>query len=166
MAAKPKKQSIASKTCKASKKPEEQKPRIGRPPLCTPEKRAAIIDAISHRIPYEFAAEGNGVCEATLYNWLICGRRDLKAGLQNEYTLFLEDVKRAEMTRIRQHSDIIAERPERWQADAWLLERRWHKHYGPNAQLNELNRRLDKIEQQGDFSNEEQKGHEETSDEI
>jgi len=47
---------------------------------------------------------------------------------------------------MREHSDMIAAKPERWQADAWLLERRWPKHYGPNAQLNELNQRLSRIE--------------------
>lgn len=127
---------------------------VGRPSKFTPERRAAIVDAISHRIPYEYAAEANGICEETLYEWLRIARCDHKNGIESEYTKFSEDIKRAEMTRMREHSDIISARPERWQADAWLLERRWHKHYGPNAQLNELNNRLAKLE--GDSSNEEE----------
>ena len=127
---------------------------IGRPSKFTPERRAAIIDAIAHRIPYEYAAEANGICEETLYEWLRIARADYKNGIESEYTAFSEAIKRAEMQRIREHADIIAARPERWQADAWMLERRWNKHYGPNAQLNELNQRLSKLEH-GESGNEE-----------
>ena len=132
---------------KPNKPKEYAKEPIGRPSKFTPERRAAIVDAIAHRIPYEYAAEANGIAEKTLYLWLEEGRRHQSEGIESDYTIFLQDIKRAEMTRIREHNDIIAARPERWQADAWILERRWHKHYGPNAQLNELNNRLSKLEQ-------------------
>jgi transposase-like protein len=131
---------------------------VGRPSKFTPERRAAIVDAIRNRIPYEYAAEANGICEETLYDWLRTAKVHRRDGIDSDYTQFSEDIKRAEMQRIREHTDIIAARPERWQADAWLLERRWHKHFGPNAQLNELNQRLAKL-QDGDL------GHEERSKE-
>ena len=114
----------------------------GRPSKFTPERCASIIDAISHRIPYEYAAEANGISEETLYEWLRIARAHRNEGIDSNYTVFSEGLKRAEMTRMREHSDMIAAKPERWQADAWLLERRWPKHYGPNSQLNELNQRL------------------------
>lgn len=126
---------------------------IGRPSKFTPERRDAIIDAIAHRIPYQMAAEANGICVDTLYEWFKIGRQHQRDGIDSEYTIFSEGLKKCEMTKVRQHMDIIAERPERWQADAWLLERRWYKHFGPNAQVNELNERLGKIEHGG--SNEE-----------
>jgi len=119
---------------------------VGRPSKFTPERRAAIIDAISHRIPYEYAAEANGISERTLHDWLNTAKVHQTEGIESDYTEFSEAIKRAEMTRMREHSDMIAAKPERWQADAWLLERRWPKHYGPNAQLNELNQRLSRIE--------------------
>lgn len=118
---------------------------IGRPSKFTPERRSAIVDAISHRIPYEYAAEANGICEETLYDWLRTAKKHRNEGINSDYTQFSEDIKRAEMTRMREHSDMIAAKPERWQADAWLLERRWYKHYGPNAQLNELNHKLSRL---------------------
>jgi hypothetical protein len=127
---------------------------IGRPSKFTPERCSAIVDAIAHRIPYEYAAEANGIAEKTLYIWLEKAREDQNQGIDSDYTKFLQDIKRVEMARIREHSDIISARPERWQADAWMLERRWHKHYGPNAQLNELNNRLSKLEH-GESGNEE-----------
>ena len=117
----------------------------GRPSKFTPERRAAIIDAISHRIPYEMAAEANGICLETLYEWLRIGKQHRTDGIDSDYTIFSESLKRSEMTKVREHTEIIAARPERWQADAWLLERRWHKYFGPNAQLNELNNKLDQL---------------------
>lgn len=119
---------------------------IGRPSKFTAERRTLIIDAISHRIPYEYAAEANGIAESTLYDWLNTARIHQLQGIETDYTIFSEAIKRAEMTRIREHSDMIAAKPERWQADAWILERRWPKYYSSNAQLNELNQRLAKLE--------------------
>jgi transposase-like protein len=133
---------------------------VGRPSKFTPERRAAIIDAISHRIPYEYAAEANGICEDTLYDWLNTAKVHRLEGIDSDYTVFSEAIKRAEMQRMREHTDIIAARPERWQADAWLLERRWPKHFGANAQVNELNQRLAKLE--GEPTNEE-RSHQERS---
>jgi transposase-like protein len=134
---------------------------VGRPNKFTPERRAAIIDAISHRIPYEYAAEANGICLETLYAWLRTGREHMQEGIVSEYTQFSESLKRAEMTKIREHCDIISARPERWQADAWMLERRWYKHFGPSAQLNELNHKLTKLLGESDESKREEEGGEE-----
>ena len=117
----------------------------GRPSKFTPERRAAIIDAISHRIPYEMAAEANGISGETLYEWLRTAKEHRDQGIDSDYTIFSEGLKRAEMTRVREHTDMIAAKPERWQADAWLLERRWYKYFGANAQLNELNQKLDQL---------------------
>lgn len=127
-------------------KPYSEREGIGRPTKFTPERCAAIIDAISHRIPYELAAEANGIAEKTLYNWLDQGYKDQLEELDTPYSDFLQSIKRVEMTKVRLHSDIIAERPERWQADAWLLERRWPKYYGSNVLLKELNERMTKME--------------------
>ncbi|HHT9109552.1 MAG TPA: hypothetical protein ACFYDZ_00165 [Candidatus Brocadiaceae bacterium] len=139
-------------TGKPKPKPEYVTEGSGRPSKFTPERRSAIVDAISHRIPYEYAALANGIAEKTLYLWLELGREHQEAGIDSDYSFFLQDIKRAEMQRIREHSDMIAAKPERWQADAWILERRWHKHFGPNAQLNELNKRLEMLETEGSKS--------------
>jgi len=121
-------------------------PKEGRPTKFTPERRAAIIDAIYHRIPYVLAAEANGISEETFYDWLRTAAAHLNEGIESDFTQFSESIKRAEMQRIREHNEIIAARPERWQADAWLLERRWNKHYSQHSLLNELNERLARLE--------------------
>jgi hypothetical protein len=122
----------------------------GRPSKFTPERRAAIIDAIYHRIPYEMAAEANGICLDTLYEWFKIGKEHSKLGISSDYTIFSEALKRAEMQKVREHLDIISARPERWQADSWILERRWHKYFSNNASLIDLNKRLSNLE--GDSS--------------
>lgn len=117
----------------------------GRPSKFTPERRASILNAISRRAPYEMAAEANGICEDTLYEWLRRGKQDLKLGIESDYAIFSEDLKRIDMEKALQHSDKIADNVDRWQADAWLLERRWHKYYSTNAGNIELNNKLDKL---------------------
>lgn len=118
----------------------------GRPTKFTPERCADIISAISRRAPYQLAAEANGISERTLFYWLEEGIRDLDKNIDSEHAAFLQSIKKAEMQKIMEHTDMIAAKPERWQADAWLLERRWPKHFGANAQVNELNERLARLE--------------------
>jgi len=129
---------------KNSIKPEPET--IGRPSKFTPERCADIISAISRRAPYQLAAEANGISERTLFYWLEEGVRDLDNNIDSEHAAFLQSIKRAEMQKVMEHTDMIAAKPERWQADAWLLERRWPKHFGANAQVNELNERLARLE--------------------
>jgi len=120
----------------------------GRPSKFTPEIRAAIIDNISHRIPYALAAEANGINEETFYEWLKIGKEHNSQGIESDYSIFSKKVKEAELARVVEHSDSIAKSPERWQAHAWLLERRWHKHYSPNASLHDLTRELMELKAQ------------------
>jgi len=117
----------------------------GRPSKFTEKRRNDIIDAISHRIPYEMAAEANGISAETLYEWLRIAKSHRDDNIDSDYTVFSEALKRGEMTRVREHTEMIAAKPERWQADAWLLERRWHKHFSTNAGLGELNDKLDRL---------------------
>lgn len=119
---------------------------VGRPSKFTPERCADIISAVSKRVPYQLAAEANGISERTLFNWLEEGAKDLDANIDSEFARFLQSIKRAEMQKVMEHTDIIAARPERWQADAWLLERRWYKYFGASVPVIELNERLERLE--------------------
>lgn len=146
--------------CKPNPPKEYSTEPVGRPTKFTPERCASIIDAVSHRIPYEMAAEANGICLDTLYEWLKIGREHRKKGISSDYSMFSEALKRSEMQKVREHCDMIAAKPERWQADAWILERRWHKYFSPNAGLNELNEKMDKL-LEGEKRHEEERTHEE-----
>jgi len=118
----------------------------GRPSKFTPERCASIIKDISDCIPYELAAEANGIGEETLYGWLRQGRKDEQAGIDSEFAKFSESIKKVERERMRAGLAEIQEKPERWQAQAWILERRWWKHFSPNAAVIEFNKRLDAME--------------------
>ncbi len=127
-------------------KPKLKTPKdIGRPSKFTPERRAAIVHDIARRVPYEYAAEANGICEDTLYDWLNTGKAHRLEGIDSDYSRFSEDVKKAERDRIIGHTENIADHVDKWQGDAWLLERRWHKHFSTNVGLNELNSKMDKL---------------------
>lgn len=128
----------------------------GRPSKFTPEIRDGIIHAISRRVPYCLAAEANGISEPTFYEWIKIGKQHLKDCIESEYTVFLKSVKLAEMQKVIEHTDKIADHVDKWQADAWILERRWHKDWSANAQLNELNQKLNTL-LDGDSKNERQR---------
>lgn len=119
---------------------------VGRPLKFTPERRAAIIQDISDAIPYQLAAESNGISEGTLYDWLKQGLKDMNEGIESDYAEFSKAIKKVEKGRIKRHSDKVSDNVDRWQADAWMLERRWYKHYGSNVHLHELEERMKGVE--------------------
>ena len=152
---------------KTKPKIEYAKEPIGRPSKFTPERCAAIVDAIAKRVPYEYAAEGNGICEDTLYEWLKIGKNHRKEGITSPYSDLSESIKRAEMCRIIEHNENIAGHVDKWQGDAWILERRWHKHYSTNAGLNELNSKMDKLmESESHEKRSHQEGSQEDDQEV
>lgn len=120
---------------------------MGRPSKFTPEMRAAIVADIADSIPYEYAAEANGISEKTLYLWLDQGRQDREAGVESDFAIFLQDIKKAERARIKEHKDNIAGGREMWTCDAWMLERRWWKHYSKSAPILDFEARLKKMEE-------------------
>lgn len=122
----------------------------GRPSKFTPERCAAIVADIADAIPYEYAAEANGICEATLHSWLAEARRLREQGIENDLTKFLEDIKKAERARIKQHQDNINSKDEMWTTDAWMLERRWWKHYSRSAPILDFEARLKRMEEAGE----------------
>lgn len=128
----------------------------GRPSKFTPERCTAIVQDISDSIPYHFAALANGIAESTLYDWISQGFQDIEAGIDSEMAKFSESVKKAERERIKTHVSKIGSNVDRWQADAWMLERRWYKHYGSNVHLHELEERMRKVEENTDDNHAEQ----------
>lgn len=118
----------------------------GRPTKFTPERCLEIIKAISRRVPYQLAAEANGISRRTLFYWMEEGARDLEENIDSDFARFLHSIKKAEMEKIVEHMDNIAEKPDRWQADAWLLERRWYKYFSSSVPVIELNERVSRLE--------------------
>ncbi len=119
----------------------------GAPSKFTPERRQAIIDAIANSIPYEYAAEANGIAESRLYEWLKRGTEDRDKGIDSDYAKFREAVKKAELARITKHINKINSGDDKWTCDAWMLERRWWKHYSKSAPILDFEQRLKKMEE-------------------
>lgn len=132
------------------------KPKVnlgGRPDKFSPDRRKSILHSISRKIPYELSAQANGICESTLYSWLQRGLDDQMNGVESDYAKFLEDLKKVEQEKVSKLLDVIEEQPERWQASAWILERRWWKLFSSNAAVIEFNRKLEQLERQGGHQN-------------
>ncbi len=120
---------------------------VGCPPKYTPERLKGILNSISLRIPYELAAEANGIRESTLYAWINQGKNEKDQELDTPLAKFSEDIKKLEQKRMATHLKKIRANVKNWQADAWILERRWSKYFSSNALLKEQEERLSKLEE-------------------
>jgi transposase-like protein len=118
----------------------------GRPTKFTPERRAAIIDDIAHGVPYILAAEANGITEECLYQWMRHGKADYEADIKSDFAEFFQAIKEVERNKLRLHLGKVSENVERWQADAWLLERKWWKHFSSQVPVLDFEERLKAIE--------------------
>lgn len=123
----------------------EEAKKNGRPSKFSPEICEAILHAVSKHVPYEIAATANGISERTFYEWLEIGDMDRDHGIDSDYAKFSQSIKATEQKKIIEHTEALEQSPERWQSKGWLLERRWWKHYGQNAPLVEMNKRLDEM---------------------
>ena len=100
----------------------------------TPERRSRIFHAISLGATKELAAKFAGISEATLYLWLSHGRQGKK-----EYAVFLEIYQRTEaQAALNALSIINSHAVNKWQAAAWLLERRWQGYQNSRPPIEEI----------------------------
>lgn len=109
------------------------------------ERCAAILKSISNRVPYKLAAQANGICEDTLYDWLKRGLNDSEAGKDTKHARFSESLKKIEEQTLIGHLDKINNAVDRWQAHAWILERRWWWMFSANAALVEMDKRIERL---------------------
>ena len=94
----------------------------------TPERQAAICDAVRAGVRPEIAAAYNGIGARTYYRWMALGRA---AGTEPLYVAFVEAVELALAEWEARDVLLIGEAAkEDWHAAAWRLERRLPKIYG------------------------------------
>ena len=111
-----------------------------------PERIEGLINSISRGIPVPIAAPANGIGEATYYNWLVTGLNDLSNNIDSALSQFAQRVKSVQQAKIDRHMSAIDSKPERWQADAWILERSYWKYFSPSAAVVDFEKRLAMIE--------------------
>lgn len=112
----------------------------------TPEIFNGLLKSISKRIPYAIAAYANGIHEDTLYEWIKRGKKDIGENLDTPLAKFVLSLHKIEQKRISGHLSKIRNNVERWQADAWILERKWWKYYSSAAPVLEFEERLKRLE--------------------
>ena len=87
-----------------------------------------VVEGITAGLPYDTACALAGIHYTTFLNWMKRGEKD-KSG---EFFKFFEEVKKAEAIAESVHIKNIkdAGRNGVWQADAWMLERRYPHKWG------------------------------------
>jgi transposase len=100
------------------------------------EVQKLFVEAMSLGMTVRLACEYSGISETTYYDWMARaeGRQHPSRGKgKPEHVAFAEAVKKATsksaatlLARIRR----AAEEPSKWQAAAWLLERRYPGEFG------------------------------------
>ena len=90
---------------------------------------SSIIDAVSHQIPLDIAAEANGMSSVKFLEYIRMGQEDLAKNIESVFTDLVVGLRKAEMRCIREHLDKISARADNWEAHAFLLERRWPQYY-------------------------------------
>lgn len=119
----------------------------GRPSLLDDKVRNRILECIEIGMPYKYAGNAARVNERTMYIWLEKGADDVAAERDTEYSRFIQDIEAAVAGRLEKHMNRINGGDKVWHSSAWMLERRWRKDFGQDAQvINELEERLQKLE--------------------
>jgi hypothetical protein len=101
----------------------------GRPTKFNPEVCTKIIEAIKNGATFEKAAEAGGVNYSTILNWK---EKGMKAN-EGVYFEFFQNLKKAEdhgEDQLLQNIINAGKLPQHWQANAWILERRYPHKWG------------------------------------
>jgi len=104
-------------------------PKIGRPTKATPERIDTILEGIRAGLTYEVAAKRAGINRSTLAEW----RKKGESGDDEYFAAFYDGIKKAEAEaefELLNQIKCAGYSPERWQALAWILERRYPDRYG------------------------------------
>ena len=95
---------------------------MARPTKFTEPVKRKLLEGIGIGLTYELAARYAGIHEATLYHYLAKGREGEPGFLE-----FFEEFKKAEARCAAGSLGVIIQAAQdgRWQAAAWMLERRF-----------------------------------------
>lgn len=101
---------------------------MSRPPKMTRARQEAILEGIRLGLPRMVAAAAAGIHHVTIRRW---EERDLA---------FADEMKMAEAQAQQVYLGNInavakSREPGSWQANAWILERRWPEIYGQKSRL-------------------------------
>lgn len=93
----------------------------------TPEIQEKVVQAIALGATYEVAATYSGIRRETIWRWVKRGEGERNG----RYKAFADAVKAADgKSAVQALANIRAAAKGSWQANAWLLERRYPEQYG------------------------------------
>lgn len=134
--------------------------KTGRPSKFTPANCKIILEMVEVGAPALLAPTAAGVSYPTFREWIVQGEDDAAAGRKTALAEFSEQVKKAEARMVKSRLEIIKKAAkangDRWQAAAWMLERRFpqlfsltqrHEHSGPEGGAIPVKRTVDRIEE-------------------
>jgi len=92
-----------------------------------------VVDGITAGLPYDTACALAGITYQTFLNWMRAG----EAAGSGKFFEFFEEVKKAEAIAESIHIKNIKDAGKNgiWQADAWMLERRYPEKWGKKEQV-------------------------------
>lgn len=117
----------------------------GRASLLTADLQKKICEWIEKGNTYTRACALTDISERIFYLWKAQGEKDEQAGIESIHFHFLQAIKKSreqfKATLVQNIMD-AGEDKTHWQANAWLLERLFHKEFG----------RKDSLKVQGNFN--------------
>jgi len=119
---------------------------VGRPPKFCPELCDAILKSASDCLPLTLCAEENGIHYDTLREWVNEGLQDILDNKLTEKARFSVAFKKTAADSMRILLERVRGADQGWQGSAWILERRWWKHWSNKAADLDFNERLSKLE--------------------
>lgn len=118
----------------------------GQPTKLTPEVADSIAEDVFDGIPIGLIAGAHALSKESINNWLRRAESELEDGIDSEYVQFFFKVAIAERNRVKILLARCAEGKSGWQGSAWILEKRWFKHFsGGQAELKQLEEQIDRL---------------------
>lgn len=106
----------------------------------------AILKDITDEVPYEIAAESNGVAYPTFKLWITNGKRDLLAGKKTYYSQFLTAVRDIQKNRVKKHLNRVQDAENGHKGAQWILEKAYWKYFSAKTAEIELHERVSELE--------------------
>ena len=100
---------------------------MGRKTTLTPLIHKRIVEAVAVGVPIKMAAEGAGVGERSVYNWIEKAEKGNK-----KYVRFWQELQKAKANQVKWCLEKITHEADKgtWQAAAWILERKYPQEFG------------------------------------
>ena len=121
--------------------------RTGKCILADPERKEKLLQDLASQVPPQVVAPANGVSFRQFTAWLANGREAIENGWENMYSIFYKEYHEIEKRNIEALMEGI-NAGDKWQAKAWLAERRYWKYFTSHVAIQEMQERLDQLERE------------------